>query len=85
MPVMFWNRMPPRCDGLPGPAVPDDALSGLAFSQAMRPLRSFAGRSFFAQISQGVPAMNATGSKSVSTSYWSGYTAPLMTCVTKAA
>ena len=24
------------CDGLPGPAVPDDALSGLAFSQAIR-------------------------------------------------
>ena len=34
------------CDGLPGPAVPDDALSGLAFSQAIRPRRSFAGKSF---------------------------------------
>ena len=58
------------CDGLPTPAVPSDALSGLAFSQATRPqaARSFAGRSFLPAISQGVAEINATGSKSAITS-----------------
>ncbi len=56
------------CDGLPGPAVPDDALSGLAFSQAIRPRKSFAGKSFRAATSHGVLPIRAIGSKSVTTS-----------------
>ena len=51
------------CDELPGPAVQDDAFSGLAFSQAIDPRRSFAGKSFFTAISHGVWAMSANGSK----------------------
>jgi hypothetical protein len=35
---------------LPTPGIPSDAVSGLAFNQAMRPARSFAGAVFFATI-----------------------------------
>jgi hypothetical protein len=51
--------------------IPEDALSGFAFNQAMRPFRSSAGRAFFARKRNGVLVSRATGSKSFSTSYWS--------------
>ena len=57
-----------ECDALPTPPCPTDALSGLAFNQAMRLLRSSPGMSFFATSSHGALAVIATGSKSLSTS-----------------
>ena len=56
---------------LPTPAVPCDALSGLAFSQAIKPFRSSAGMAFFATISCGCWSSSAIGSKSFSRSYGS--------------
>jgi hypothetical protein len=38
---------------LPLPPVASDALSGLAFNQAIRPFRSFAGIAFFATSTDG--------------------------------
>jgi hypothetical protein len=63
-----------RLRGLPVtriPPVPTDALSGLAFNQAIRPFRSFAGIVLFATNTNGPAESRATGSKSFSKSYWS--------------
>ncbi len=68
VPVRFCSSTAAMCDGLPTPAVPSDALSGLALSQAIRPLRSLTGRSFLTAISHGVAEINATGAKSAITS-----------------
>jgi hypothetical protein len=46
--------MPLMCPGLPTPLVPNDALSGLAFNQAMRPIWSFGGTAFFVTIRNGL-------------------------------
>jgi hypothetical protein len=56
------------CGGLPTEAVPNNALSGLAFSHAIRPVRSFAGTAFLARIRTGLLASKAIGSKSLTTS-----------------
>ena len=68
VPVTFWNSTPPMCDGLPMPAVPNVALSGLAFSQAIISRRLFTGKSFFTANSHGVLPISAIGSKSATTS-----------------
>src|SRR4051812_47355812 len=73
--------MPPMCDAEPTPAVPTLALSGFAFSQPMSSRRSFDGEAGLATISSGLLAIIASGSRSASKSYDSGYTAPLITCV----
>ena len=67
--------------GLPTPAVPEVALSGFAFNQAISSGRSFGGRFFLPTISCELSVTSATGSKSFSTSYCSEYIAPLKTCV----
>jgi hypothetical protein len=58
------------CGALPAPAVPIEAWSGFALSQAMNPFRSLAGAVFFATRSMGASGSKATGSKSFTTSYW---------------
>ena len=68
VPVAFWKNTPPTCCGLPAPAVPSKALSGLALSQAMNPARSLAGTAFLATIKYELEAMSASGSKSFSRS-----------------
>jgi len=50
VPVSFWKNTPPTCATPPVPPVPADALSGFAFSHAMSPLRSLAGKAFFEMI-----------------------------------
>src|SRR5438445_12713378 len=57
--------MPLTCPTLPTPPVPSEALSGLAFNQATRPAKSFAGISFFATISNGLLVISEMGSKSL--------------------
>jgi len=52
--------------------MPADALSGLAFSQAINPFRSFAGMVFLANKTPGVVTSGEIGSKSFNTSYGSG-------------
>jgi len=47
VPVRSWNKNS-ASDPVPTPAVPREALSGLAFSQAISSFRLFAGRAFFA-------------------------------------
>jgi hypothetical protein len=45
--VMFWNRTPPTWLMSPTPAVPADALSGLAFSHPINSRKFFAGDQLF--------------------------------------
>jgi hypothetical protein len=52
------------------------ALSGLAFNQAIRPFRSFAGIVFLAVSTYGPVESRAIGSKSLSKSYESTKVAP---------
>jgi hypothetical protein len=52
----------------------------LAFNQAIRPFKSFAGIVFFATTTNGPVESRATGSKSFSKSYWSAKVAPATTC-----
>jgi hypothetical protein len=59
------------CGGLPTPAVPIEALSGLALSQAMKDLRSVAGVAFLATSTIGAAGSSITGSKSFVMSYCS--------------
>ena len=61
--------MPEMCGGLPTPPVPAVALSGLAFSQAISPLRSLAGRSLRLTSSSGPVTISAIGAKSARRSY----------------
>ena len=56
--------MPAKCMALATPLVPFVALSGFAFSQAIKPLKSFAGRVFLAAIRCALVAMGAIGEKS---------------------
>jgi hypothetical protein len=64
-----------------GPEVPADALSGLALSQAISSLRSFAGNAFFEMIRSELLGSSATGSRSFNRSYGSAKIAPFTTCV----
>ena len=69
MPVSFWNSAPARCPALPMPDVPCVALSELAFSQSMKPLRSSAGMVLRATMISGMTPISEIGSKSFTTSY----------------
>ena len=65
----FWKNAATTCGGVPTPPLPADALSGLAFSQAIRPFRLSAGIAFFARIKLGLLTSSAIGSKSSNRSY----------------
>jgi hypothetical protein len=60
--------MPAMCCGLPAPAVPCDALSGFALSQAIHSVRLLVGNVFLETISGTPVATSATGVKSLSKS-----------------
>ena len=66
---------------LPTPLVPNVALSGFAFSQAISSFRLFAGSVFLAAITCELVESSEIGAKSFTTSYGSGRIAQLMTCV----
>jgi hypothetical protein len=68
----FLKQDPTMCGGVPTPAEANDALSGLALSQAINSRKSFAAMVFFAVITVASSReISATGSKSSTTSYGS--------------
>ena len=79
--MALWKNVAKTCGGLPTPAVPAVALSGLAFNQVIRPFRSLAGRDFLATMTCGLLPRSAMGSKSFSTSYFREWMAAFATCV----
>jgi hypothetical protein len=68
-------KFPAGCDALPTPAVNCDAVSALAFSQAINSLRSFAGMVFLARINCAWLTSKDTGSKLFT--FQAGFNSPI--------